>query len=257
MARRRRRSISKRQSRSERTRKPSHRRAAGRRPVAAHGRRRQGALELAGRPMLGHVICRLGAQVGAMVINANGDPQRFAAFGLPVVPDTIGGFVGPLAGVLAGMRWSAAYAPDRPLDRDGRRRRAAAAARPGRAAAGRRRGAARAPSRWPNRTASCIPSSACGRWRSPTTCEAQLRPACARCCTGRTGTAPCPCRSRRRASCGIDIDPFFNANTPQELDAAARDAGQERAMSRRGRHHARDRHRRLEEVRQDDAGRRA
>ena len=71
----------------------------------------KGLLELAGRPMLGHVICRLGAQVGAMVINANGDPQRFAAFGLPVVPDTIGGFVGPLAGVLAGMRWSAPMRP--------------------------------------------------------------------------------------------------------------------------------------------------
>ena len=47
----------------------------------------KGLLELAGRPMLGHVICRLGAQVGAMVINANGYPQRFAAFGLPVVPE--------------------------------------------------------------------------------------------------------------------------------------------------------------------------
>ena len=72
----------------------------------------KGLLELAGRPMLGHVICRLGAQVGAIVINANGDPARFDAFGLPVVPDTIGGFVGPLAGVLAGMRWSAANAPE-------------------------------------------------------------------------------------------------------------------------------------------------
>ena len=46
-----------------------------------------------------------------MIINANGDPARFAPFGLPVVPDTIGGFVGPLAGVLAGMRWSAANTP--------------------------------------------------------------------------------------------------------------------------------------------------
>src|SRR4051812_43467369 len=72
----------------------------------------KGLLELAGRPMLGHVVCRLRPQVGAVVINANGDPARFAPLGLPVVPDTIGGFVGPLAGVLAGMRWSAANAPD-------------------------------------------------------------------------------------------------------------------------------------------------
>jgi len=68
--------------------------------------------DLAGRPMLGHVIERLASQVGAMVINANGDPARFASFGLDVVPDTVGGFAGPLAGVLAGMRWSASAAPD-------------------------------------------------------------------------------------------------------------------------------------------------
>lgn len=68
--------------------------------------------DLAGRPMLAHVIERLGPQVGAMVINANGDPARFTQFGPDVVPDTIAGFAGPLAGVLAGMRWSAAKAPE-------------------------------------------------------------------------------------------------------------------------------------------------
>jgi molybdopterin-guanine dinucleotide biosynthesis protein A len=68
--------------------------------------------DLAGKPMLAHVIERLRPQVGAMVINANGDPERFAAFGLDVVPDTVGGFAGPLAGVLAGMRWSATRAPE-------------------------------------------------------------------------------------------------------------------------------------------------
>lgn len=71
----------------------------------------KGLLELAGKPMLSHVIDRLGRQVGRMVVNANGDPERFAAFGLDVAPDTLGGFVGPLAGVLAGMRWSAANTP--------------------------------------------------------------------------------------------------------------------------------------------------
>jgi molybdenum cofactor guanylyltransferase len=72
----------------------------------------KGLLEVAGKPMLGHVIERLGRQVGRLVINANGDPARFAAFGLPVVADTIAGFAGPLAGVLAGMRWSRANAPE-------------------------------------------------------------------------------------------------------------------------------------------------
>ncbi len=67
--------------------------------------------DLAGKPMLAHLIERLGPQVGRLVINANGDPARFAAFNLPVAPDTIHGFVGPLAGVLAGMRWSETNAP--------------------------------------------------------------------------------------------------------------------------------------------------
>ncbi len=73
--------------------------------------RDKGLLDLAGRPMLAHVAARLGPQVGRLVINANGDPARFAPFGLPVVADSISGFVGPLAGVLAGMRWSLANAP--------------------------------------------------------------------------------------------------------------------------------------------------
>ena len=51
------------------------------------------------------VIERLKTQVGAMVINANGEPSRFAEFGLPVVPDNIPGFAGPLAGVHAGLTW--------------------------------------------------------------------------------------------------------------------------------------------------------
>lgn len=67
--------------------------------------------DLAGRPMLAHLIERLGPQVSRLVLNANGDPARFASFGLPVAADTVEGFVGPLAGVLAGMRWSLAHAP--------------------------------------------------------------------------------------------------------------------------------------------------
>jgi molybdenum cofactor guanylyltransferase len=67
---------------------------------------------LGGRPMLTHVIERLGPQVGTLVLNANGDPARFAAFGLPVVADTVLDFAGPLAGVLAGMRWAQTHAPN-------------------------------------------------------------------------------------------------------------------------------------------------
>jgi molybdopterin-guanine dinucleotide biosynthesis protein A len=56
--------------------------------------------------MLGEVARRLGPQVKALVLNANGDPARFAALGLPVVADTVEACPGPLAGLLAGMRWS-------------------------------------------------------------------------------------------------------------------------------------------------------
>ena len=63
---------------------------------------------LAGRPLLDYVIERIRSQVGAMVLNANGDAARFAAWGLPVVADPLPDFPGPLAGVLAGMRWAAA-----------------------------------------------------------------------------------------------------------------------------------------------------
>ncbi|MYZ50022.1 molybdenum cofactor guanylyltransferase MobA [Propylenella binzhouense] len=65
-----------------------------------------------GKPMLEHVIERLRPQVSAIAINANGDPARFASYGLPVVEDTVEGFAGPLAGVLAGMRWAERTLPE-------------------------------------------------------------------------------------------------------------------------------------------------
>ena len=67
---------------------------------------------LGGRPLLAHAIERAGPQVAGLVINANGEPGRFADFGLPVVADGIAGFAGPLAGVLAGLDWAATNAPD-------------------------------------------------------------------------------------------------------------------------------------------------
>jgi molybdenum cofactor guanylyltransferase len=62
---------------------------------------------LANKSLLAHVIERLRPQCEALVLNANGDPARFAACGLPVVADSVEGFVGPLAGVLAGLDWAA------------------------------------------------------------------------------------------------------------------------------------------------------
>ena len=68
--------------------------------------------ELAGKPLLAHAIERLAPQVSDIVINANGDPARFDSFRRPVVADSVEGFAGPLAGVLAGMDWAAANAPE-------------------------------------------------------------------------------------------------------------------------------------------------
>ena len=67
--------------------------------------------DLAGRPLLAHILERVRPQVGSVVLNANGDPARFAAFGLPIAADSIPGFAGPLAGILAGLDWAAANAP--------------------------------------------------------------------------------------------------------------------------------------------------
>jgi molybdopterin-guanine dinucleotide biosynthesis protein A len=72
----------------------------------------KGLKDLGGKPMLAHVIERMRPQVASLVINANGDPGRFAKFGLPVIPDTVEGYAGPLAGMLAGLKWSAANAPE-------------------------------------------------------------------------------------------------------------------------------------------------
>lgn len=67
----------------------------------------KGLLPLGEDTLLDRVIDRLSPQVDAIALNANGDPARFDAFGLPVVPDSIDGFPGPLAGVLAGLDWAA------------------------------------------------------------------------------------------------------------------------------------------------------
>jgi molybdopterin-guanine dinucleotide biosynthesis protein A len=67
---------------------------------------------IGGRSLLARVIDRLAPQCDGLVLNANGDPARFAAFDLPVAADSIEGFAGPLAGVLAGLDWTAAHRPD-------------------------------------------------------------------------------------------------------------------------------------------------
>jgi len=64
----------------------------------------KGLVELLGRPMIEYVLDALRPQVGPVLINANRNLDRYAGFGHPVIPDTLDGYLGPLAGVLAGLR---------------------------------------------------------------------------------------------------------------------------------------------------------
>jgi molybdenum cofactor guanylyltransferase len=177
----------------------------------------KGLLELGGKTMLAHVACRLRPQVGAMIVNANGNPARFASLDLPVVPDTIAGFVGPLAGVLAGMRWSSEHVPaarwivtapgDAPmlpsdLVAD---LLAAAEGKPGTIALAQSHGELHPViGLWPVALADDL--------------ETQLGAGVRKVLhwTGRHRMVPVTFPPIRL--CGLDIDPFFNANTPQELE---------------------------------------
>jgi len=63
-------------------------------------------LELGGRTLLDRVIERIEGQVAGLAINANRDPSRFYELGLPIISDSVAGYPGPLAGVLAGLDWA-------------------------------------------------------------------------------------------------------------------------------------------------------
>jgi molybdopterin-guanine dinucleotide biosynthesis protein A len=72
----------------------------------------KGLSVIEGRTILERLLQRIGPQCAGLVLNANGDPGRFAALGVPVVSDSVPDFAGPLAGVLAGMDWAAEHRPD-------------------------------------------------------------------------------------------------------------------------------------------------
>jgi molybdopterin-guanine dinucleotide biosynthesis protein A len=68
-------------------------------------------VKIGGVTILQRVLGCLKSQCGDIILNANGDPARFADTGLPVVADSVPDFAGPLAGILAGLDWAAANAP--------------------------------------------------------------------------------------------------------------------------------------------------
>ena len=69
-------------------------------------------IRIGGSTILQRVLACLTPQCSDLIINANGDATRFADTGLPVVADSVPDFAGPLAGILAGLDWAAANAPD-------------------------------------------------------------------------------------------------------------------------------------------------
>jgi len=99
-----------------------------------HGGRDKGLLEFHGRPLAAHVLEQLSPQVGALVINANRNRDRYASFGVPVIADARADFQGPLAGMArvlaaAATEWVAFVPCDAPgVPRDYVRRLRAAAA---------------------------------------------------------------------------------------------------------------------------------
>ncbi len=175
----------------------------------------KGMLPLGGQRIIDHVVDRLGPQVGGMALNANGDPARFAGLGLPVLADSLPDWPGPLAGVLAGMDWAAAKGADAVVS--------AAADTPFlprdlvaglRAAAG------------PSGLALAASRDAEGKlWRHPTfglwpvalrddlraALEGGLRKVVIWTDTHGAGTAEFGAEG---------FDPFFNVNTPEDLEAA-------------------------------------
>jgi molybdopterin-guanine dinucleotide biosynthesis protein A len=72
----------------------------------------KGLADLSGRPVLAHVIDGFRPQVGRLILNINGEPRRFASFGLPLVADGENPELGPLSGILAAFDWQKRHAPD-------------------------------------------------------------------------------------------------------------------------------------------------
>jgi len=68
--------------------------------------------KIRGITILEHVVRRLSDQCDGLILNANGDPSRFGSFGLSVVEDNVTGNPGPLAGILTALDWTAAHRPD-------------------------------------------------------------------------------------------------------------------------------------------------
>jgi len=170
---------------------------------------------LAGQPVLGHVIARLQPQVTELILNANGDPGRFASFGLPVTPDSISDHPGPLAGILAGLDYLAAQrstvgwlvtapgdCPFLPADLVSR------------LVVGLQPACKAAVARYRQRL-----QPVCGLWS--VALRADLRQAVVEDGVRRVEDWLQRCEAARVDFPEMAVDPFFNVNSPDDLEAAA------------------------------------
>lgn len=167
---------------------------------------------LAGRPMIAHVIARIEPQVGQLAISANA--PGYEGFGLPVLADPVAGFPGPLAGLLAGLRWASGLrgtshlltvpgdAPFLPLDLAVR---LAEAAEPGRPVLARSAtGLQPLAGLWPVDLADPLADWLAGGGARKV----------------RIWTEHCGATVRMFDAPGAGPDPFYNVNTPDDLATA-------------------------------------
>lgn len=178
----------------------------------------KGLIDLGGVPLLARVIARLAPQCGPLALNANGDPGRFARFGLPVLPDSLPGHPGPLAGVLAGLDWAAALgfdaiitaAADTPFFPTDLASRLIAQAGP--------EGLCLAAS--PGQDGRILPQPTFGLW------PVALRDALQEALTGGQRKVAAWAEAHDAGKAVFhphgDIDPFFNINRPEDVVAAER-----------------------------------
>jgi molybdopterin-guanine dinucleotide biosynthesis protein A len=176
---------------------------------------------IGGATILSRVIERMAPQCARLILNANGDSARFADTGLPVIADDVPDFAGPLAGILAGLDWAAAHAPDTPY----------VVSVPGDCPFLPRDLVARLHQAWQvqGTPLACATS---GEWRHPVVglwpvaLRADLRRALTR-----EGLRKIEIWTARHGVALTDwpvepVDPFFNVNTPEDAAAAERIAAQ-------------------------------
>lgn len=177
----------------------------------------KGLTPIGGVPILDRVLARLTPACAQVILNANGDPARYAWYGLPVVADGVPDFAGPLAGVLAGLDWAAqqrsdlAWVATAPVDCPFLPRDLVARLHAARVAAGKPLACARS-GEWRHPVVGLWPVALREDLRGALTSEGVHK---IETWTARHGVALAEWPA-------VPIDPFFNVNTPEDVAKAER-----------------------------------